>query len=189
MLFEPRAISRVACLSAERRSGPALSCATPRQSAPSLKIDVVLGDHGHDQIRRLLRRQAEASSVISIVANLAAHPQNVPDAGEQRVGPRFGSGWKLQTIPNVAVAVSCRCRRDVGLISCGITCSRDSLRAQARLPPRRFRARHLSIASSAAKCSVRPAMTTAVYRSSPAMSVPLTQNTAPVLEFNCLYTQ
>ncbi|CAK1364705.1 unnamed protein product [Cercospora beticola] len=31
-------------------------------------------------------------------------------------------------------------------------------------------------------------MTTAVYRSSPAMSVPLTQNTAPVLEFNCLYT-
>ncbi|GIZ45284.1 hypothetical protein CKM354_000845700 [Cercospora kikuchii] len=31
-------------------------------------------------------------------------------------------------------------------------------------------------------------MTTAVYRSSPAMSLPLTQNTAPVLEFNCLYT-
>ncbi|PPJ54009.1 hypothetical protein CBER1_03005 [Cercospora berteroae] len=31
-------------------------------------------------------------------------------------------------------------------------------------------------------------MTTAVYRSSPAMSAPLTQITAPVLEFSCLYT-
>ncbi|KAF2215183.1 hypothetical protein CERZMDRAFT_82235 [Cercospora zeae-maydis SCOH1-5] len=31
-------------------------------------------------------------------------------------------------------------------------------------------------------------MTTAMYRSSAALSVPLTQNTAPVLEFNCLYT-
>ncbi|KAM3416702.1 hypothetical protein BST61_g8293 [Cercospora zeina] len=31
-------------------------------------------------------------------------------------------------------------------------------------------------------------MTTAMYRSSPALSVPRTQSTAPVLEFNCLYT-
>lgn len=31
-------------------------------------------------------------------------------------------------------------------------------------------------------------MTAAVYRSTPALSLPPTQNTAPVLEFNCLYT-
>lgn len=31
-------------------------------------------------------------------------------------------------------------------------------------------------------------MTAAVFRNTPSMSVPLTQNTAPVLEFDCLYT-
>ncbi|KAK4967514.1 hypothetical protein LTR28_002791, partial [Elasticomyces elasticus] len=31
-------------------------------------------------------------------------------------------------------------------------------------------------------------MTAAVYRSTPALAIPPTQNTAPVLEFNCLYT-